>query len=243
MGSWGEGPFDSDSGLDWLDIKIHDYIASEIRRVLERFLNQRVRKVAIRVVDPAKAKEYAAWMKQGRRRGRSRDFVPYKSRDRGLEKWRQKWASFHTTMMLPGRRYQHEEAECAAGLLDELTPYSNVYMSYTRRKLGRGGYGCRIKRGVAKATLGARRMTGKLPVHVGLNYEAERGLLYTLAAKAIREILADQAWLQCWRSPEKKKDSLLKLAASLESKIPSERAERVFAKTFKGFVRRKRRKA
>ena len=243
MGSWGEGPFDSDSGLDWLGIKIHDYIAREIKKTLEGFLKQRVRKIPIRVVDPAKAKEYAKWMKQGRRAGRLRGLVPYKSRDRGLEKWRQKWASFHRTMMLPGRRYQHEEAECAAGLLDELTPYSNVYVSYTHRKLRLGGYGCRIKRGVTKATLGARRMTGKLPVHVGLHYEAERVLLYTLAAKAIREILADQAWLQCWRTPETKRASLEKLARALEGKIANERAERAFSKTFKGFARRKRRKA
>ena len=243
MGSWGEGPFDSDSGLDWLDIKIHNHLAGEIQKTLERFLNQRVRKIAIRVVDPAKAKEYAAWMKQGRRRGRMSDYIPYKSRDRGLEKWRQKWASFHTTMMLPGRRYQHEEAECAAGLLDELTPYSNVYLSYTHSKLGPLGYGCRIKRGVKKSTDGARRITGKLPVHVGLHYEAERVLLYTLAAKAIREILADQAWLQCWRTPETKRASLEKLARALEGKIPNERAERAFSKTFKGFARRKRRKA
>ena len=242
MGAWGEGPFDSDGGHDWLDIDIHQPIANKIKLAFENFLRQKVRKIPLRVVDPAKKKGYAVFMARGRRKGRLRGFVPYPSRDRGLEKWRKQWSSFYTTVTMPGRRWMHDVTEAAAGLLNELTPYKNVYERLTKRKL-RGMIGVRIHRGVKKTETGARRAHASLPVNVAIHYEAETMRLYSLAAKCLREILADEAYLSSWRSPAMKKKALETLAESLEVKVESERAEKAYRAAFKGWAVRKKRRS
>lgn len=243
MGAWGEGPFSSDGGLDWIGEAVHGPLAAAIKIALENFLRQRVRKIPMRVVDPSKKKEYAVFMGRRRRRGvGSTSFVPYKSRNRGLEKWRKKWSSFYMTVTMPGRQWMHDVAEAAAGLLDELTPYKKSYQRFVARKVGKMT-ACRIFRGVKKSEKGARRMAASLPVHIDIHYEAERGQLYTLAAKCIREILADEAYLSSWRSVEMKRKSLDTLAKALEAKIENERAEKAFHATFKGWARRKKRRS
>ena len=242
MGAWGEGPFASDGGLDWLGEAVHRPIATSIKDALENFLRQKVRKIPMRALDPAKMRDYKAWRKRGRKAGRLTTFIPYKTRDRGLEKWRKEWSSFHMTVVKPGRRYMHDVAEAAAGLLDELTPYKKSYQRFVARKVGKMT-ACRVFRGVKKSEKGARRMAASLPVHIDIHYEAERGLLYSLAAKCIREILADEAYLSSWRSVEMKRKSLDALAKALESKMENERAEKAFHATFKGWARRRRRRS
>lgn len=244
MGAWGEGPFDSDGGHDWLDIDIHKPIADKIKVAFENFLRQKVRKIPMRVVDPAKKKEYAVFMARGRRKGRLRGFVPYKSRDRGLEKWRKQWSSFHTTITMLGRRWMHDVTEAAAGLLNELTPYKNIYeRCTTRKRRGTNCFGIRIHRGVKKTEKGARRTHASLPVNVAIHYEAERMQLYSLGAKCLREILADEAYLSSWRSPTMKKKALETLAGSLEAKVESERSEKAYRAMFKGWAVRKKRRS
>lgn len=228
MGSWGYRPFDSDGAQDWLG-PIERNIVDEIRRTLAAFLKQKVRPIPYEVLDETKKADYYSWLKKNgigrRRRGlRSRP----RRRLIHLMKWQEQRAQFFKTVKALGRSNGHDVAEAAAALLDELTPYvPRGWERWVPFKTGRRGKGCYGMRRVPKAKPhdpGAQQKWGSLPVHLQVNYQAERLGLYSLAAITMRELLADEQWVASWRDPVTKCRALQELLAKLDAKCVNEDA-------------------
>lgn len=100
MGAWGEGPFSSDSALDWLAGAITQPIAGVIKRELEGFLDRKITKRRMMIWEPPPPGTKPRTVRGRKLRG-GRTRIEY----------------------MMGRGRGHEAAEAAVGLLDELTPY------------------------------------------------------------------------------------------------------------------------
>lgn len=229
MGAWGVGPFASDGALDWLGSSIEDPIAEKIQATLERFLRLKARERSVFMRN-----DHARVMIHRRKRRPKRI---------GMESSRE--------VKMLGRVGHHDQAEAAAALLDELTPYGARWKLFNyvkwaakmkkslkgRKKkgsrfyfnVGMGDRGTKAdmwKRGRCPRVLpdGCRLVLDRSDskARLSLNYEGEHTGLYSLAARAVREIMEDDAYLSSWRNGSEKRAALRVLVNSLERKALTE---------------------
>jgi len=113
-------------------------------------------------------------------------------------------------LILPGRKKGHDVAEAAAGLLDNLTPLHREHRKRVAEE---------------KGLLSPSPFT-PTGVQIDLHYKADRWKLYSLAIRALREIVKDRAYIVCWTNPQAKQQELSRLIASLEAKLPYEHGRR-----------------
>lgn len=126
-----------------------------------------------------------------------------------------------------GRGRGHDTAEAAIGLLDELTPYQKNPKKPRRAKKRSGRF---------PVIMPTHRM--KVPVHLGLHYEAEELHLYSLAVQVLREIINDSAYISCWKDPAGKRVVLHDLALAFEAKVQYERVKRPLAPRMRSYLAR-----
>ncbi len=228
MGAWGVGPFASDGALDWLGSSIEDPIIEKIRETLEHFLHRKMQEQSVLMRD-----DHARVM-----------FLRKKRRSKRLK------IEPSREVKMVGRGRGHDEAEAAAALLDELTPYGTRWKLFNyvkwaakqkklpkRRKRGSfvhlnlGMEECGTKADIWKHG----RSPGVLPdgcrlildrsdskARLSLNYTSEHTKLYSLAVRVVREIMEDDAYLSSWDNGSEKRAALRTLVNSLDRKALTE---------------------
>lgn len=231
MGAWGVKPFASDGALDWLGSQVTSPLAKTIKETLERFLGYKKKERPVYLWDERLR------VNKGRKGKRFS-----KAAMKELRKSQRK-----VTMM--GRPSSHDEAEAAAALLDECTLYGTRWRLFdystwpervkkARKRKGNGStLFCNPIVGDRQAA--PKWKSGKPPAvlpdgqrlifdfsrekkRIRLNYEAEHMELYSLAARAVREIMDDDAYLSSWRNGSEKRAALRVLVDSLELKAMTE---------------------
>ncbi len=232
MGAWGVKPFASDEALDWLGSRVTDPMAKEIQETLERFLGYTKKERSVHLMDGS---------------ARVTIYKPKKPRFTraavaDLRKSRRE-------VKMVGRPSSHGQVEAAAALLDESTSYGSRWRLFNYVKWGEDLKKAQKKQGprgrLYYSNQGLRRSTqpvwnkGKPPtalpadhrlifesskdkIRLRLDYRAEHTELYSLAARAIREVMDDDAYLSSWRNGSEKRAALRPLLESLERKALTE---------------------
>ncbi len=232
MGAWGVKPFASDEALDWLGSRVTDPMAQEIKETLERFLGYTKKERSVRVMD-----------------GSARVTIHKQKKTRFTRKVAAALRKSRREVKMVGRPSSHGQVEAAAALLDESTSYGSRWRLFNYVKWGEDLKKAQKKQELRGrlyySNPGLRRSTppawnkgtpptalpadhrlifesSKDNTRLRLDYRAEHAELYSLAARALREVMDDDAYLSSWRNGSEKRAALRPLLESLERKALTE---------------------